>query len=242
MPNDVRELYEAGREHELTAAADFATLARELQSQESERGTLQAVCELAKELLNADHAAFTALKYGRFRTVASTSEVPRAVDEIQYDLDEGPCVYAIEEQTTFRSHDLGVDPRWPRFGPQAVERTGIRSMLSHRIFVEGDTMGALNLYAIRPAAFGEDQQTMGVVFATHAALAMQAVRAQDRARHLAVALESNRRIGTAIGVLMVRHQWREKEAFDAMRKYSQDHNIRLADVAERVVLTGALGG
>jgi hypothetical protein len=51
MPNDVRELYEAGREQELTAAADFATPARELQSHESERGTLQAVCELARELL-----------------------------------------------------------------------------------------------------------------------------------------------------------------------------------------------
>ena len=47
---------------------------------------------------------------------------------------------------------------------------------------------------------------------------------------------------SAIGVLMVRHQCPEGEAFDAMRKYSQDNNIRLADVAERVVLTGALGG
>lgn len=242
MPNELRELDDAGLEHELSAAADFATLARELQSHESERGTLEAVCELAKELLKADHAAFTAVRYGRFRTVASTSGVPLAVDEIQYDLDEGPCVYAIEEHTTFRSDDLGVDPRWPRFGPAAVERTGIRSMLSHRVFVERDTLGALNLYATRPAAFGKDAEAMGGVFATHAALAMQAVRAQDRARHLAVALESNRRIGTAIGVLMVRHQWRETEAFEAMRKYSQDHNIRLADVAEQVVLTGTLGG
>ena len=242
MLNDVRELDDAGRVHELTAAADFATLARELQSHESERGTLQAVCELAKELLKADHAAFTALKHGRFRTVASTSDVPRTVDEIQYQLDEGPCVDAIEENTTFLTDDLGADSRWPRFGPHAVDRTGIRSMLSHRVFVEGDILGALNLYATRPGAFGEDQRAMGAVFATHAALAMQAVRAQDRARHLAVALESNRRIGTAIGVLMVRHQWREGEAFDAMRKYSQDNNIRLADVAERVVLTGTLGG
>jgi hypothetical protein len=76
MPNDVRELYEAGREQELTAAADFATLARELRSDESERGTLQAVCELAREPLKADHAAFTALKRGRFHTVASTGELP----------------------------------------------------------------------------------------------------------------------------------------------------------------------
>ena len=40
---------------------------------------------------------------------------------------------------------------------------------------------------------------------------------------------------------MVRHQWQEDQAFDAMRKYSQDHNVRLAEVAERVVMTGALG-
>lgn len=238
MSNEVRR---AAGEQRLAAAVDFAAMARELQSKESERGTVQAVCELAKELLHADHAAFTTVTYGRYRTIGSTSGVPLAVDEIQYDLDEGPCVDAIEEDTSFHTDDLSVDPRWSRFGPRAVERTGIRSMLSHRIFVDDDTFGALNLYASRVRAFGEAERAMGVVLATHAALAMQAMRAQDRARHLAVALESNRKIGTAVGILMVRHQWQEGQAFEAMRKYSQDHNVRLAEVAERVVMTGALG-
>jgi AmiR/NasT family two-component response regulator len=114
-------------------------------------------------------------------------------------------------------------------------------MLSHRIFVDGDTMGALNLYSLHVEAFDDAKQLMGDVFATHAAVAMRAARAEERARHLDVALHSNRRIGTAMGILMALHHWSEEEAFDALRRYSQDHNERLASVAEHVVLTGEIG-
>jgi GAF domain-containing protein len=225
---------------DLTSALDFAAMARVLQSQDSERGTLHAVCALARDLLKADEASFTTVQYGRFRTLAMTGDLPLLVDEIQYALDEGPCVDAFEDGTTYRVADLRTDDRWPRFAPAATDRTGVRSMLSHHIFVDGDTLGSLNLYAMRLAAFGPVEEEVGQVFATHAALAVQAVRAQDRAHHLAVALKSNRRIGTAVGILMARHRWREGEAFDALRRHSQDHNVRIAEIAERVMLTGEL--
>jgi ANTAR domain/GAF domain len=144
------------------------------------------------------------------------------------------------DATTYRVQDLAEDPRWLRFAPAAFERTGIRRMLAQRIFVDGDTLGALNLDATRPAAFGQREEGMGKVFATPAALGMQAVRAQDRAHRLAIALESNRRIGTAVGILMARHRWLESDAFEALRQHSQDHNLRLADISERVILTGEL--
>lgn len=225
---------------ELASALDFAAVARELQSHESERSTIRAVCALAKDLLEADDASFTTVRFGGFRTLAMTGELPLEVDEIQYALDEGPCVDAFKNATTYRVEDLRRDHRWPRFGPEATERTGVRSMLSHGIFVDGDTFGSLNLYALRRAAFGSREEGMGRVFATHAALAVQAVRAQDQAHHLAIALKSNRRIGTAVGILMARHSSLEAEAFETLRRHSQEHNIRMADLAERVILTGEL--
>ena len=225
---------------DLASALDFAAMAHELQSQESEPGTLHAACALARDLLKADEASFTAVQHGRFRTVARTGDLPLLVDEIQYALDEGPCVDAVEDGTTYRVEDLLTDARWPRFAPAATDRAGVRSMLSHHLVVDGDPLGSLNLYAMRPAAFGPVEEEVGQVFATHAALAVRAVRAQDRAHHLAVALQSNRRIGTAVGILMARHGWREGEAFDALRRHSQDHNVRIAEIAERVILTGKL--
>jgi GAF domain-containing protein len=162
------------------------------------------------------------------------------VDEIQFRLGEGPCVDAIEEATTYRSDDLEGDPRWRQFGTLTVRQTGVRSMLAHRVFVDGHAFGALNLFADRTGAFGEADEAMGMIFATHAALAVQAARAEDRARDLAIALESNRRIGTAIGILMVRRRLREREAFDLLRRFGQEHHIRLAVAAERVLSTAVL--
>jgi GAF domain-containing protein len=225
----------------MATADEFAGLARELESSHTEPETVQSVCELARVLLGGDHAAFTTLRNGRFRTVATTSDVPVQVDQLQYDLVEGPCIDAIEEEEAFRSVDLAVDERYPRFGPKVAANVGIRSMLSHRLFIEADTFGALNLYAAREGAFDETSQRMGSVFATHAALALKSARVGDRARNLDIALESNRRIGTAVGILMARNQWTERHSFETLRRYSQDHNARLAGIAERVILTGELG-
>ena len=64
--------------------------------------------------------------------------------------------------------------------------------------------------------------------------------AEARARNLAKALESSRRIGMAIGILMARHGWSETQAFDALRRLSSVSNVKLRDVADDVVYTGEL--
>jgi hypothetical protein len=62
---------------------------------------------------------------------------------------------------------------------------------------------------------------------------------EARARHLEVALASNRRIGMALGILMVRHGVTEERAFAALRRVSCRRNVKLREVAEEVVQTGA---
>jgi GAF domain-containing protein len=101
---------------------------------------------------------------------------------------------------------MAIDDRWPRVGPAANELTGVVSMLSHPLFLEvDDSLGALNLYATRPAAFSEDSMTALTVLATHSAIAMARTAALERSQHLQAALNSNRTIGIAIGILMNQH-------------------------------------
>ena len=45
----------------------------------------------------------------------------------------------------------------------------------------------------------------------------------------------NREIGKAVGMLMMLNGVDEHEAFDVLRRYSQDLNIKLADVARTVI-------
>lgn len=56
------------------------------------------------------------------------------------------------------------------------------------------------------------------------------------------ALDSHRLVGQAMGILIERHRIVAHEAFDLLRRASQDHNIKLREVAERVIETGAEPG
>ena len=58
--------------------------------------------------------------------------------------------------------------------------------------------------------------------------------------HLEFALDSNRRVGAAIGILMIQHRIAEPEAFARLRHSSQTLHRKLRDVAEDVILTGEL--
>jgi len=52
---------------------------------------------------------------------------------------------------------------------------------------------------------------------------------------LTFARDSNRRIGMALGIVMRQHHLGEQEAFDALRRVSQNTNRKLRDVAEDVI-------
>ncbi len=227
----------------ITRTESFASLARELATQPSLAATLQAIVEHAAVIIaSAEDAAIT-VKRGsqRYHTVASTSELPLEVDAIQYRTLEGPCLQALEQHHVFRSDDLGADARWPRFGSEATARTEVVSMMSHRLFLEdSDAIGALNLYSRKPAAFADLESTALDDLATHCAIALTTVAEREQNQHLRAALESNRDIGVAIGILMATKLLTKQQAFDALRITSQHTHRKLHLVALDVAETGEL--
>jgi hypothetical protein len=195
-------------------------------------------------LPHAEHAATSRRERQGFVTVGATSEVPNRVDRIQYELGHGPCVDAILAENLFNVGDLRADERWPDFGRRAAEETGILSMLSFRLFFEdavsADLAAGLNLYASKPEAFDEIDETVLGLIATHGALAVSAAQQRRRADGLSTALQSNRDIGAAMGVLMARLLVTREQAFDLMRIASQRTNRKLRDIALEVLDRGTL--
>ncbi|HEY0167928.1 MAG TPA: GAF and ANTAR domain-containing protein [Jatrophihabitans sp.] len=227
----------------ITRSASFAALARELATQPSLAATLQAIVEHAAATLPGAQDAAITMKRGsqRYETVASTGELPLQVDAIQYRTNEGPCLQALEQHHVFRSDDLGADPRWPAFGREAAAKTPVTSMMSHRLFLEdSDTIGALNLYSREPAAFAELELTALDDLATHCAIALAKAAEREQNQHLRAALESNRDIGIAIGILMATKLVTKQQAFDALRITSQHTHRKLHLVALEVAETGEL--
>jgi transcriptional regulator with GAF, ATPase, and Fis domain len=220
----------------------FAEIARQLEAETSPETTQERVTRAAVGTVEGcDHAAISIVRRrGGIETVAATDEVPSRVDAIQYDSGQGPCLSAIVDQQLCMIEDLAVDTRWPGFTARAVEETGVRSMLSLRLFLRGDTIGALNLYSLRPEAFDEHACAVGTVLAAHAAVALSAAQEHQRAEQLADALESNREIAVAMGVLMGRAGVSRDEAFTMLRRASQHLHRKLREVAAEVADTGEL--
>jgi len=213
----------------------FAEIARDLLAEENVQQTLQKIVDLAVETIDGcDHAGISFLKNKKVDTPAASDDVPRKVDAIQYETSEGPCLDAIRDHEVFETGDLGAESRWPQFSGRAQRETGITSMLCFRLFVEGGTLGALNLYSKAADAFDEGSRTVGLVFAAHAAVALSTAIHEEQ---MDEALQSRDLIGQAKGILMAREGVSAKEAFDMLRRASQRLNVKLRDVAGQMVET-----
>lgn len=216
----------------------FAEVARSLAQQGSLEAILQCIVEMASRTVPGTAFGGVSLVSARAKveTVAATDARCRHVDQVQYETGEGPCLDAIWEQETVRIDDLAGTDRWPQFSERAVA-IGVRSVLAFRLFVQEDSMGALNLYARERKAFSDESVHLGHVFAAHASLAWDHARETDG---LQAAIATRGLIGQAQGILMAQHKVTADAAFSLLRVASQQRNVKLRSVAQEVVDTGAL--
>jgi GAF domain-containing protein len=204
--------------------------------------TLRAVVDLAVATIEGcDLAGVFVLKAGRITTPVYTDALVTDLDTRQIGGKEGPCLDCMAGGTAVYAEDLAGDPRWPNFGPQAAG-SGVRSVLALCLMAEGSVVGALNLYARFPLAFGAVDRARGVVLAGLAGLALSVAAAHDeelrRADNLRQALVTRQLIGQAQGILMERERITAEQAFDILRRASQHLNTKLREVAQELVETG----
>ena len=213
----------------------LATIARVLDTG-TVHETLQLIVDLAVATVpGCEHAGISFVHRRKVSTPATSDAVALRVDAVQFEVGQGPCLDAAAEDHIFRSDDLAVETRWPRFSQRAHAETGVRSMLGIRLFARARTIGALNLMSSQPAAFGDDSLSIAALFAALASVALNAAQTEES---LQLALKSRDIIGQAMGILMERHGITDKEAFQRLSAASQNLNVRLRDLADQVVLTG----
>ncbi|MCU1571995.1 MAG: hypothetical protein JWO93_77 [Micrococcaceae bacterium] len=195
----------------------------------------------AKQAIGAADGVSVALaENGTTRTVVASDTFVQDADDIQYGLDEGPCVSALQEHRAFVSDFLPADRRWPRPGPR-VGWIGIHSPLSLPLLIEGRDVGAINIYARSKQAFDREAERLGALFAAPAAVsvanAVVISRAHKYAAQMQAAVSSHAVIDQAIGVMISRSGITETEALEALRLLSQREGIKVIDAARRIVAT-----
>lgn len=222
-------------------AQQLAAMARDLLAQESVDATLARMTGSAVELVEGcDAAGILVLHGGKVRTFAPTEQLVVDSDRLQERLGEGPCFDAARARTgerVFRIRDLTREqPSWPAFAPE-VHRLGVGSMMGFLLYTEDEDLGALNIYSRRPGAFTEASELAGWLLASHAAVAFSSARTHAQMEQ---AVATRHLIGEAMGILMGSHRLTEEQAFDVLRRYSQENNVKLREVARRVCDRGSL--
>ena len=222
-------------------AFSFTQTARTLFAAGGVTSTLTSVVELAVATIEGcDYAGLFLIEGNTVATPVYTDPIVVEIDRIQHTTGEGPCLDAIAHRLIFYADDLGRDLRWLHFAPRATE-AGVRCVLALPLSADAQ-LGALNLYARYPLAFGVVDRARAAILVSLASLALSVAHSHEdeerRAANLHAALASRETIGEALGILMERERITGHQAFDILRRASQHLNIKLREVAENLIETG----
>jgi GAF domain-containing protein len=138
--------------------------------------------------------------------------------------------------TTVLVRDTAGDPRWPDWSSKVLS-LGVRSVLDVPLTTADGAVGVLGLYSVSPDAFGTDDEAIAHILARHASVAVATARKEAT---LAQAVDARKLVGQAMGILMERYGVDGDRAFAILRRYSQDTNTKLRDVAQQLIDTRKL--
>ena len=219
---------------DLGQARRLAEMAVDMAEQPDLSRTLDRMLAGARLIVLCDAVGVQLVREGgRVGTAALSEELVGHAGVVEVDAKgrAGPCLDHLETLDSLVINDTSRDQRWPEWSVKVAE-LGWMAVLSLRLYTPSRTLGALNLYARTEHAFGPEDLEVATLFGRHASIALVAAQNCESLRS---ALSGRRIIGQAQGILMERYQMDADRAFNVLQRYSQDRNIKLRVVAERVI-------
>ena len=221
-------------------ALRMENLAAELVDVHDVEDTLDGVLKLTVWVAPCDVASVSIRHSGgKVETTAASDPVAQRAHELQQQMGDGPCLDVVwDEEGVNVVSDLADSTRWPRWSDHAAE-LGLSSMIAVRLFTRDQTIGALDLYSFERKEYDTDDVLAARVVAARVSSVL--ARAQQE-QTLWEAIDARHQIGMAQGILMERYNVSADQAFAVLRRYSQEQNRKLREVAGEVVSTRNLPG
>ncbi len=240
MRDEVDEATAASGESSEPVAVDpakvFAALAEIIYQGTDSSQVYAAICVAATLVVpGCDHASLLVRRDGRYVTAGASDRIAQRIDDMERSSGDGPCIDAIEDETPQIEPDLTTPTLWPKLAARLLAETPVRGAMGFRLLVDHQVTGALNLFSDTAGSFDAESAGQAIVLASFASVAINAIAQGEDAATLRRGLLSNREIGKAVGMLMLLNNISEHDAFDVLRRYSQDLNVKLADVARSVI-------
>jgi transcriptional regulator with GAF, ATPase, and Fis domain len=217
-------------------AEAFARLAIELHGAAGLEETVEAVVQFALHALDCSHAGMALYSRGRPQVPAATDPLVCEIFQHAMATGHGPLVEAMRTGHDVLIRDTATDDRWPQWAAE-VRELGVRAVLDVPLTTATDTVGMLGLYSTTPDAFCPDDIAVAHILARHASVALASARHEA---NLAQAVDARKLVGQAMGILMERYDLDSDRAFTVLRRYSQDTNTKLRDVAQQLIDTRKL--
>jgi GAF domain-containing protein len=179
---------------------------------------------------------------GNLALVASSSDETRLLELFQLQNNQGPCLDCVRTGSAVISGNLDDErARWPLFVPAAA-MAGFRSVAAIPLRLRDQIIGGLNLFMDSPHEVPPRDRQLAQALADVATIGILQQRSLHRSHvlseQLQYALTSRIAIEQAKGVLAERGEMTMDAAFDVLRRYARDHNLKLTEVANAVVTAG----
>lgn len=204
-------------------------LAEQVAAAASVEDSIRELVVVLGEALGSDHVSLTRAHRSRLQPVARTSDLVGRADALQETTGQGPGL--TQESVDPVVVDLESDRRWPTWSP-AVAALGLTGLLWAPLRAGGRRIGTLSVYSVDPGGFGIDELLVARRLVPQTAVTLRAAREVEG---LTLALDSRTLVGQAQGILMERFGVDDARAFAFLRRYSQDHNVKLTEVARGIV-------
>jgi anti-anti-sigma regulatory factor len=209
----------------------------------------EAACLLLAELAaatveGAQSVSISVRQSGDLVCAASTQALAGDLETLQIELGEGPAMDALASGAPQCTPSLVTERRWPEFSNRALYR-GIASVLSVPLPTHRSTFAALTLYSNSERAFTQSSferagslAAQGAVVIANSILYWQVTELADQLKE---ALESRAVIDQAKGILMAREGMSADEAFATLLRASQSGNVKVRDIAQKLVVSAQTG-
>ena len=170
---------------------------------------------------------------------AWSDDAALAFESVQEENGRGPCVESLLHDRVVAVTDITVDPRWPEV-TDAVAALGVRAVLGVPVHLDGENVGALNVYSTEPHEWSDDEinavtAISNVLRQLISVAVLGSNGGDDVVQQLQAALDTRVVIERAVGLVMGRRAVDAVEAFGALRTAARRERRRVYELALEVL-------
>jgi GAF domain/ANTAR domain len=210
--------------------------------QVDDRGLAARICQACADGLDIDGASISLLTASDARqTLCATDPVAELLEDLQFTLNEGPCMQAAATGNPVLVPDLqhsSEAARWPIFTAAVTEQTPVRALFALPLQWGAVNLGVLDLYRTTPGGLSDIQWRDALAATDTTAWMMVTQRTDpddDSGDWLDHALSHRAEIHQATGMVVAQLQISPTDALARLRAHAFVHQRLLIDVSRDVV-------